>query len=111
VKSGAVVFSPGLLKEREFTSQARVFRYLDVHDDWQEMDLPKNSLAFTWCQTPVIMRLDEQGAPLTIRWRDKQAQALESPVLPPAASAELFGRSGRIVRLELTVGPERLFPE
>ena len=102
VCGGAVNFVPALLRGREFATQAGEFRYLDVSGEWQNLLVPVAGLAFTWCQTPVIMRLDDQAVPtLTVYWNDGAEQRLNGNALPAETSAELFKRSGRIRRLEL----------
>jgi hypothetical protein len=110
VNNGVVSFVPALLRACEFISQASQFRYLDVDDDWQELIVPVAGLAFTWCQTPVVMHLDDDSDPtLTINWDDGKKQVLKELTLPPEASAELFKRSGRIRRLTLSIQPGQLF--
>jgi hypothetical protein len=110
VNNGVVSFVPALLRACEFISQASQFRYLDVDDDWQELIVPVAGLAFTWCQTPVVMHLDDDSDPtLTINWDDGKKQVLKELTLPPEASAELFKRSGRIRRLTLIIQPGQLF--
>ncbi|MFT4604207.1 MAG: hypothetical protein ACI9W4_000936, partial [Rhodothermales bacterium] len=59
VAGGAVSFQPALLREREFISDARPFRYLGVGGDWQELEVPASGLAFTWCQVPLVYTLGE----------------------------------------------------
>ena len=89
-----------------------MFRYLDVDDTWQELTVPKAGLAFTWCQTPVVMRLDDDaGQTLTIRWDNGIEQVLTNTALPPEASTELFMRSGRIRQLDLVLRTNQLFIE
>ena len=112
VSGGLVKFEPALLRTREFVSEAREFKYLDVNNQWQELRVPKAGLAFTWCQTPVVMRLDDIASPaLTINWENGTKQDLSELVLPPEASAELFIRSGAIRQLALVIGRGQLFDE
>jgi hypothetical protein len=112
VSDGAVNFLPSLLRACEFVSEPKPFRYLDVDDNWQTLMLPKDGLAFTWCQTPVVMRLDDDaGEALAISWDNGNEQVLSSTMLPAEASAELFMRSGRIRKLELVFNSTRLFVE
>jgi len=112
VNNGAVSFLPALLRSCEFVTQPREFRYLDVEDSWKELMVPKAGLAFTWCQTPVIMRLDDDTAPtLTISWDNGTEQVLTNTSLSSEASAELFMRSGRIRQLEVVFRANQLFVE
>ncbi len=109
VKAGAVSFVPALLRGREFATQAREFRYPDVAGEWRELLVPEGGLAFTWCQTPVIMRLDDESVPsLTTYWDDDARHLSTGNSLSREASAELFRRSGRIRRLELVFRKSQL---
>jgi hypothetical protein len=112
VHDGAVRFQPSLLRAREFVREARKFRFLTVDGNWQEIDVPAGGLAFTWCQVPVIYRLDDKLEPgLTVLWNNGDKQTLADMALPPEMSAELFQRSGRIRQLNLNLGANKLFAE
>ncbi len=110
VRDGEVRFRPDLLRSREFADGPRDFRYLDVNDSWQVVTVPASGLAFTWCQVPVIYRLDATDREtLRITWADGREEELPRLALPAGPSSELFRRGGRIRRLELSFGSRRLF--
>ena len=112
VSGGAVRFEPCLLRAREFVTQPRPFRFLDIEEEWQELTVPKSGLAFTWCQVPLVYRLDDSAkAAVTVHLDDGSQQTLEELALPAGLSAELFMRSGRILRIELVLGSSQLFSE
>ena len=54
VNNGKVVFEPSLLRQCEFLTKDASFRYLDVNNQWQTIELAAGSLAFTWCQYPLF---------------------------------------------------------
>jgi hypothetical protein len=112
VSDGAVRFRPQLLRAREFVAESRQARFLDVDGNWQTINVPAAGLAFTWCQVPVIYRLDDAVEPtMTILLDDGAEQVLTQLALPAAESAELFQRSGRIRQLNVTFGKQLLFIE
>jgi hypothetical protein len=112
VSNGCVRFQPDLLRAREFAAEPGEFRYLDVDDNWQLIEIPERSLAFTWCQVPVVYQLAEAVEPvLCITWDDGTEQSLLPPELPADESSELFRRSGRIRQLTLVLTEEQLFHE
>jgi hypothetical protein len=83
-----------------------------VDGNWQTLLVPDSGLAFTWCQTPVLMILDDNAEPgLTVHFDDGTNQALANSTLPPEVSTELFMRNGRIRRLDLVVHKNQLFTE
>ena len=110
VRDGAVFFEPALLRTREFVPATRAFRYLDVHNRWQHVEVPAGALAFTWCQVPVVYHLGEDTeSSLVIHYEDGSHRRLQKTCLPADDSSELFRRSGRIERLELTFPAAALF--
>ncbi len=112
VIEGAVRFQPDLLRAREFNAEPREFRYLDVDGNWQTIAVPGAALAFTWCQVPIVYKLaDVSEATLTVIRDNGEELQLSQLGLPNEESHELFQRSGRIRRLTVTFGKERLFAE
>jgi hypothetical protein len=112
VSKGEVRFQPDLLRACEFTSSSRDFKYLDVDGAWQVLAVPEAGLAFTWCQVPVIYKLDDDAKPaLGITWDDGREEQLFQLALLAEASGELFQRSGRIRKLEVTFRADMLFAE
>jgi hypothetical protein len=109
VADGEVRFNPGLLRTREFASEPRPFRFLDVHNQWQELTVPASGLAFTWCQVPIVYRLrSEARSTLTITLRDGSTRNLPQLSLPAHLSSELFRRSGYVREISLDVPREAL---
>ncbi len=109
VRDGAVHFEPGLLRAIEFPAEPRSFRYLDVNGDWQDIDLPAAALAFTWCQVPVVYRLDDTDAPaLTLVYEYGRTEESRKLSLSESISAEVFQRSGHIRQINVTLSREHL---
>jgi len=109
VSENAVRFAPGLLRSREFISDPRQFSYLDVHGSWQQLLVPADGLAFTWCQVPVVYQLHDGEPTLVITWSSGETQTLPELGLSSQVSAELFHRSGRIQQLTLKFRADLLF--
>lgn len=112
INGGVVSFQPSLLRRCEFVSQSKQFRYLDVDDNWQEITVPADGLAFTWCQVPIVYLSHDSVEPtLVITWDDGTQQTLKKLALPSDVSSELFRRSGRVRQLTLVLSAEQLFNE
>jgi hypothetical protein len=83
-----------------------------VDGQWQELSVPESGLAFTWCQVPFVYRLDDSAEPaVTVTLDDGSALTPIGLTLPTELSAELFLRSGRIRRVEVSVQRSQLFPD
>jgi hypothetical protein len=112
VRAGCVNFEPRLLRAQEFSSQPNSFRFLNLNNDWCEIDVPSNALAFTWCQVPVIYQLDdESGSGLIVELSNGDFFEATDPALPAELSRELFGRSNHLRKITLTLNSGQIFNE
>jgi hypothetical protein len=110
VSEGEINFDPCLLRPCEFIDTVKVFRFLDVHNQWQEFDVPENGLAFTWCQLPLVYRICESQSPaLTVTLANGDSLSLTDLRLPADLAEAVFTRNGFIEKLELTITSELLF--
>lgn len=110
VANGAVQFDPCLLRACEFIKQPQPFRYLDVDQQWQELTVPADGLAFSWCQVPLVYQLsDTLDTSLVVVLKNGERQTLPEMALPAAMAAQLFTRNGQIRQLELVLSPSQLF--
>ena len=110
VRNGVVHFQFGLLRRCEFIPEPLPFRYLDVENEWQLIDVPAFGLAFTWCQVPIVYSLnDDQSPVIRVSWKNGKQQDLQSLCLSESMSAELFSRSGSIRQITLSLSNNLLF--
>ncbi|MCA9947351.1 MAG: hypothetical protein KC449_27925, partial [Anaerolineales bacterium] len=54
LRNGQLCFAPTLLRPDEFLTAPDSFAYVDVTGQNQSLPLPAGSLAFTFCQTPIL---------------------------------------------------------
>jgi hypothetical protein len=110
VQEGQISFITNLLQRCEFIEEPKPFRYVDVDNQWQEILVPANGLAFTWCQVPIVYLLDDNVEPsLMVTYTDGKQQELSQLALPLNESSEIFLRSGQIQQLTLTITTDHLF--
>ena len=110
VVGGAVQFEPDLLRSCEFIEQPQCFRYLDVAGCWQEITVPSAGMAFTWCQVPIVYRLDDAVAPsLSLLFGDGNKTSRRNLALCVEESEEVFMRTGAISQITLVVTSDMLF--
>jgi hypothetical protein len=102
VERGLLSFRPVLLRRREFTSTATVFEYVDVHGQRRSIELPAGSLAYTFCQVPVVyIAADEKR--IEVRYADGRLQELTGSDLHTETSQHILRRDGRIKQLTVYV--------
>ena len=110
VDGGRVSIRPALLRAREFVEHTRSFRYLDVSGDWRTIELPQSSLAFTWCQVPIVYCLgDEDETGVDVELDDGSHTVFQDFRLHRDLSSDLFARNGRVRQLTATLDPAMLF--
>lgn len=94
VKSGELYFYPQLLRREEFIEEKGSFKYTDVNGVHQLLELESNTLAFTYCQVPVVYQVSNENG--IIVHRKKQTQSFKGLFLDHATSEEVFNRTGKI---------------
>jgi hypothetical protein len=104
VRNGCVAFDPLLLRRCEFLEREETFEFFDLAGEVQTIALEPGALAFTYCQVPVVYQRSDENR-ITLRLADGTVEQRSGLALDPAISAELFRRSGRIVRIDVFLSP------
>ncbi len=107
VKDGQLFFMPALLRKEEFLTEAQTFKYVDVHLQHHLLNVEKGSLAFTYCQIPIIYQLAETDR-LEIIDKNNKTTSIESLKLDSNLSQKIFGRTGEITRILVYVNDQIL---
>ena len=102
VRGGCLGFVPTLLHRDEF---------LDVPGSVTvraaggpvKIDLERGTLAFTFCQTPVVYRLADDGPRVAVVARDGSVRVFDGAFLDAATSREVFERSGAVARIDVAI--------
>jgi hypothetical protein len=104
IGDGCISFRPGLLRRDEFIQKPSTYHFICLDGKTATLDLPRNSLAFTFCQVPVVYRLADD--PRIRLWKkDGTAAEIRGIGLDRETSASIFGRTGDVVRLEVFLKP------
>jgi hypothetical protein len=106
VQDGRVSFRPRLLRPAEFLAADREFRYLGVDNNWQTLALTANSLAFTWCQVPIVYTLSDDAS-VSVEL-DGKTQSTPTLDIAPDVAEHLFHRNGRISKITVCFPPSLL---
>jgi hypothetical protein len=112
VSDGSVRFDPCLLRRREFHKERRVFRFLDVDNNWVELDVPANGLAFTWCQLPVCYVLEDGASPrVELLGRDNESRTIDKLELSQNLLDVLTSRKGDVRSVTVYLSRSSLFSD
>ena len=107
VENGCLSFEPRLLRRSEFFATASRFETRGLRGEERALDLQAGTLAFTYCQTPVIyilggnpvLELHGPGPAVTVRDR---------PVLTRAETASILGRRNEFEKIVVRIDPDQL---
>ena len=102
VDAGILHFSPVLLKKQEFTEVPRRIDFIDVKNQTVSIELAEKSLAFSFCQVPVIYRMSSEDA-VEITFKDGSTQTIQALKLDESSSQLLFERSGVITQIQVSL--------
>ncbi|MGB5668665.1 MAG: hypothetical protein WBM53_17655, partial [Maribacter sp.] len=102
VREGKIQFRLKLLRKEEFLKEEKIFRYTDVNQKVKEIDLPKNSLCFTYCQIPIIYKLSNKNG-LTILFNNATDISFDELSIDTALSKRIFLRDGTIEQIQVEV--------
>jgi hypothetical protein len=98
VKDGCITFNPCLLRANEFLTEPRTYRFIDIHHNKQDIALEPHSLAFSYCQIPVIYRIAEHTS-IEIVLQNTHNMLIEGLELNKDFSSRIFNRSGEVRQL------------
>ena len=107
VANGSLSFDPSLLREEEFLKETKVFCYIDVSGHEKQLELQPGSLAFTYCQIPVVYSIGKESN-INIHISGGQIKSSDGNTLSKEDSLLVFGRNGEINLLEVTVSQSKL---
>ena len=111
VFKGKVEFKPKLLRSREFITDEKLFRYLDVNNVWQETIIPKSGIGFTWCQVPIIYELSSEEPTLLLTTSDEKQIKFDELTLADEYTDALFNRTGFIKKIHITLNINQLLSD
>lgn len=99
VEKGQLAFQPHLVRKSEFLEERSRFLHSDVKGRSVQLELDKDSLAFTYCQVPVIYKRSHGDKSLNVRYSDGKTLTFDNLVLDVKTSTKIFRRTGEVDRL------------
>ena len=102
VKNGRLQFNPCLLRKSEFLGEAKIFEYVDVHQEARKLPIEKGSLCFTYCQVPIVYALADENR-LTITRKNGATTTLDDLTVDENNSLKIFERTGEVIRINVQI--------
>ncbi len=97
VEDGKLFFNPRLLRAEEFLSEAKTFKYTAIDKELKTIPLEKGSLCFTYCQVPVIYKLEDNNR-VEVIYNDGSTSKLDE-----TTSDKIFNRTGEVNQIIVSV--------
>ena len=95
VQDGCLTFDPFILRESEFITESATLSYYNHNGEACRIEAPKSSLAFTYCQIPIIYQISKKTE-LIITYSDGTSNTIKNNSLSFLESKDVFKRSGKI---------------
>ncbi|MCO4821345.1 MAG: hypothetical protein KC469_04710 [Flavobacteriaceae bacterium] len=102
VDNGKLQFYPCLLRQSEFLNEEKTFRYININQQQESVELSKNTLAFTYCQLPVIYELADTNGIEVFNY-DNSIKKIDSLIIDAQTSDEIFKRTGTLKLLKVSI--------
>jgi hypothetical protein len=71
------------------------FNYYDVSNQRQTLNISPESLAFTYCQVPIIYKIAKEKQ-IKISYQDGSAEVIKGNTLSTDISSAIFSRNGLV---------------
>jgi hypothetical protein len=101
VVDGRLVFDRWLLDPQEFLPTPAVFTYLDVGGKIRQLELTAESLTYTVCQTPVVIKIADEPS-ITVHFSNGTQLYIQGNILDEGNSRHIFLRDGCVHYLIVT---------
>ena len=92
-------------RKQEFFQEKQLFAYQNLEGQSSEIQLEKESLAFTYCQVPVVYVRSVEHK-ILLHFRDGSHQKILGDSIDAKNSSSIFGRQGIIIRIDVWLAPE-----
>jgi hypothetical protein len=102
IEDGRITFRPWLIRDEEWVSKDSEFHYVDTDGVGQLLGLVAGSLAFTFCQVPIVYVRGEKSR-IAIEQRDGGKATVDGDTLDEVVSAEIFRRTGAIRQITVHI--------
>ena len=102
VKDGLLQFNPRLLRGEEFLKSSSTFKYVNLKNKLEEIEVEKDSLCFTYCQIPIVYKLSNDSFIRVIN-NDGSEVNFENLELDKGTSSAVFERTGNINHIEVSL--------
>ena len=107
ISHGKISFQPALLQKKEFLGHEKNVTFVGVDGSEKNLSLPKDSLAFSFCQIPVLYTINSMNQ-IQLDYASGEKQIVEALELNSEQSRLIFLRTNQIVQITVLVTEDKL---
>lgn len=104
IENGKITFQPVLLRKHEFLKEQQSFSYYDIDGTKKIINLQKNTLAFTFCQVPIIYHFSPDRK-ISIAKANGTREEIQELNLNEQLSRSIFNRACEVAQIDVFVPP------
>jgi hypothetical protein len=108
VEAGRICFRPALLRREEFLSEPANFHYYDPTGSARRLRLQPGSLAFTYCQVPIVFQLARTNS-VRVFFYERPASCRDQLNIDVPTSGLIFERAGQVDRIIVSINANDYF--
>jgi hypothetical protein len=105
IHNGKLHFSPKFLRKSEFLQDEKSVDFYSIDGVNKSITLYKNTLAFTFCQVPIIYKIDSKEQ-IVIHFTNGTTASINSHDLSFELSQEVFLRTNKIAQIMVSIKEE-----
>ena len=98
VSDGALGFDPTILHAEEFLAEPKQFNYINFANQTASIALHKDSLAFTYCQVPIIYKKSTESA-IEVVLHSGESKMFSGQYLDKETSQQIFQRTNTVSKI------------
>ena len=102
IVNGTLQFDHSLLKPTEFLKEKQVFTYFNVKGEEKSIGLEPDSLAFTYCQVPILYKKGGDSG-IKVEYLDGSQNNIDALKLDKDTSQDLFNRNHKIEKITVEI--------
>lgn len=102
VINGTIQFNPCLLRAIEFLETPLNFEYIDINQQRRNIPLAENSLAFTYCQVPIIYNFSDNNG-IEVVYENGKTSSFDSLNIDVDTSQQIFSRTGEVHYIKVDI--------
>ncbi|MCW8329161.1 hypothetical protein MD588_10120 [Photobacterium sp. SDRW27] len=104
IEDGVIYFKPSLLRKSEFLSATARFDFINIGNENQTIILPEKTLAFTYCQVPIVYRVLQEGeGQVEVTLSNNEAVHFPTMALDRELTRHLFDRTGVVKEITVSI--------